>query len=270
MVTRREISLTSLPVSGGLALLPSVFFRCSTIKSPFSMYLYQTPCMASQQFRCPNQLCNQVFRNDDEVCSHLSLPNTDCSQWAMELFVNMMYRDPNTPVGNGSDDDDGRWLCNYLCCCEFNSCIVDPSLVPLYDVADAYADAPANHIPVSTPHASSVPEPPPFEPPAINEAPPNVSLAGLDKTFHPNLSKYKAGGANLLQQMDQDQYARFREANIHYPFASEMEWKLAKWLTSSGLPQSQINNFIKLDYVSHTSFYEHVTLLTSYRQRRFH
>src|SRR6202041_3185893 len=90
---------------------------------------------------------------------------------------------------------------------------------------------------------------------ATNEAPPNVSLAGLDKTFHPNLSKYKTGGTNLLQQMDQDQYATFQAANIHYLFASEMEWKLANWLTSSGLPQSQINNFIKQDYVSHISFY---------------
>ncbi|KIM76558.1 hypothetical protein PILCRDRAFT_12617 [Piloderma croceum F 1598] len=72
----------------------------------------------------------------------------------MDLFVNMMYRDPNMTVGNGSDDDD------------------DPSLVPLYDIADANADAPANHVPVSLPHPSSVPEPPTFEPPATKEAPP--------------------------------------------------------------------------------------------------
>ena len=35
--------------------------------------------------------------------------------------------------------------------------------------------------------------------------------------------------------------------NITYPFTNMEEWKLAKWLGSSGLPGTQVNQFLKLD-----------------------
>lgn len=108
-----------------------------------------------------------------------------------------------------------------------------------------------------------------FEPPTAADVPPAVSLAGLEKHYHPNRSNSLAGGQNWLQQMDQDQYAQFRQNfDVHYPFASEDEWKLAHWLTSSGLPQSQINSFLKLDYVSNMSASSAMTLLSSSRRSR--
>lgn len=38
--------------------------------------------------------------------------------------------------------------------------------------------------------------------------------------------------------------------NCTYPFADLEEWKLAYWLSTSGLSQTNINNFLRLDCVS--------------------
>ena len=90
--------------------------------------------------------------------------------------------------------------------------------------------------------------------PTATEAPPSVSLAGLQKQCHPNHSAYAshAGGQNMLQNMDlNDQFANIRHSsgNYHYPFASEDEWQLAYWLTSSSFPQTQVDAFLHLHWV---------------------
>ena len=78
------------------------------------------------------------------------------------------------------------------------------------------------------------------------------SLAGLDKVYHPSPSQAKNGGLNLLQKIDQhDPHAKARNNfDVHYPFVDHSEWQLAHWLASAPLPQSAINSFLKLDYVS--------------------
>ena len=55
----------------------------------------------------------------------------------------------------------------------------------------------------------------------------------------------------MLQQMDDDEFtaARHESGNIHYPFASQEERRLAYWLTHASLPQSEINSFLRLDWV---------------------
>jgi len=116
------------------------------------------------------------------------------------------------------------------------------SLVPLFDAANANTDDEDD---------------PPMLPsvilPTAAEAPPTISLAGLRKEYHPNRSAYATGtgGKNMLQQMDDDEFtaARHESGNIHYPFASQEEWRLAYWLTHASLPQSEINSFLRLDWV---------------------
>lgn len=86
-----------------------------------------------------------------------------------------------------------------------------------------------------------------------NEVPPQVSLNGLRKFLHPNVSiAHGPPKLNNLQQIDYfDEHAALRQStdNIFYPFSSSRDWQLGRWLTESSLSQNQINNFLKLDRV---------------------
>ena len=118
-----------------------------------------------------------------------------------------------------------------------------PSIAPLFDAANANTD-----------EEYDLPTLPSIVLPTATEAPPSVSLAGLRKEYHPNRSAYArgTGGQNLLQQMDNDEFSGVRHdsGNSYYPFASEDEWRLAHWLTHSSLPQSEVNTFLHLNWVS--------------------
>jgi hypothetical protein len=92
---------------------------------------------------------------------------------------------------------------------------------------------------------------PPIVLPTTTDAPPHVSLVGLRKIYHPNPSSIFSSGKNLLQQMDDNVFAEIREKyDVHYPFSCWADWQLAKWLTNSSLPRSEIDAFLRLDYVS--------------------
>jgi hypothetical protein len=54
---------------------------------------------------------------------------------------------------------------------------------------------------------------------------------------------------NFLESMETDEYADYHKHNIFYPFASEVEWELASWLSASSLSQKAIDQFLCLDYV---------------------
>lgn len=69
------------------------------------------------------------------------------------------------------------------------------------------------------------------------------------KVYHPNRACRAAGGKNLLQSINDDQFAAIRQDNPHYPFANKDEWELVKWLTDASLTQQQIDAFLRLGYV---------------------
>lgn len=120
-------------------------------------------------------------------------------------------------------------------------------LPPLISSDDSDADMTTG---VDSPHGGH-PGLSPIVPPTTTNAPPHVSLAGLRKIYHPNPSSIFAPGKNLLQQMDDDALAHIREEyDVHYPFSCRADWQLAKWLTNSSLPRSEIDTFLRLDYVS--------------------
>jgi hypothetical protein len=41
-----------------------------------------------------------------------------------------------------------------------------------------------------------------------------------------------------------------RDQNLYFPFANKMEWELVAWIHRTGISTSEINQFIKLQYVS--------------------
>ncbi|KJA17834.1 hypothetical protein HYPSUDRAFT_145923, partial [Hypholoma sublateritium FD-334 SS-4] len=73
------------------------------------------------------------------------------------------------------------------------------------------------------------------------------------KVYHPNRAYHAAGGKNLLQSINDDQFADIREDNPYYPFANKDEWELVKWMTDASLTQQQIDAFLRLGYVKRNS-----------------
>lgn len=75
------------------------------------------------------------------------------------------------------------------------------------------------------------------------------------KKYHPNRAGSIPGGENLLQALEQDQFAHERRDNAHYPFANLAEWQLVKWFTDASLTQQQIDAFLRLFYVCNLNLY---------------
>jgi hypothetical protein len=55
-------------------------------------------------------------------------------------------------------------------------------------------------------------------------------------------------GENTFQKMDNGPYKQERDINLFYPFQSQAEWSLAKFLAEN-LTQAQINRFLVLPWV---------------------
>ena len=89
--------------------------------------------------------------------------------------------------------------------------------------------------------------------PTGTEAPPSISLMGLQKQYHPNHSAYGSGfgSQNMLQKMDDNSNADIQHTtgNLYYPFTSKDEWQLAYWFTCLSLPQTQVEAFLRLNWV---------------------
>lgn len=98
-----------------------------------------------------------------------------------------------------------------------------------------------------------------------HDIPPDSSLGGLSKQYHPKMLFRSAGGENLLQRIRRDPYGQYRQDNIYYPFASRGEWQLAQWLINSSLTQAQTDSFLKLEEVSNCHIVSYNTLTFHHR-----
>jgi len=62
-------------------------------------------------------------------------------------------------------------------------------------------------------------------------------------------SGYRFGKmGTLLDRLKENEHERRREHQIHYPFADEGEWELAKFLATN-LNKTQVSEFLKLRWV---------------------
>lgn len=206
------------------------------LDSPLSM------SSANLNLSCPNPLCdsNELFSNYDAVCAHLSIPSTQCSQWAIQFLRVMSYGvDINTP---SSIDSDGGYEFTKLPDPMLMGMPDDddlPSLLPLCDAEDTNDTSQPETLPANLP-------------PAVDDNVPRSSLVGLRKEYHPIRSASYTGGMNLLQQIDQNNElaAARKKHGVHYPFVSRADWQLGQWLATSPLPQAQITSFLRSEYVS--------------------
>ena len=79
----------------------------------------------------------------------------------------------------------------------------------------------------------------------------NITESRFARKDHPaHIAVIIDAGKSLLQEIDQtDPLAMYRADNVYYPFADDVDWEIAKWMTDSSLSNSQINSFLKLKYV---------------------
>lgn len=66
---------------------------------------------------------------------------------------------------------------------------------------------------------------------------------------HPHSGYIFGNGKNMLDKLEDDEYAYRRKENTYYPFHDEAEWQLGKFLVEN-LTQTQIAKFLKLTWVT--------------------
>jgi hypothetical protein len=105
------------------------------------------------------------------------------------------------------------------------------------DAADDYPGSPIedNDVNVNEDPAESDTDPENFGP--IEEE--------IDHTAARVLRSQKSAFASFY-----DAQVAGQQGNLYYPFAGEVEWQFVRWVHSSGLSRSQIDELLNLDYVS--------------------
>lgn len=68
-------------------------------------------------------------------------------------------------------------------------------------------------------------------------------------TCYPQSGYVYGVGRNMLDKLEDDQYAYRQKINPYYPFHDEGEWELGKFLVEN-LTQTQITKFLKLRWVN--------------------
>ncbi|KAG1765674.1 hypothetical protein EDD22DRAFT_1014434 [Suillus occidentalis] len=82
-------------------------------------------------------------------------------------------------------------------------------------------------------------------PPAFRRG--NTSHTPATGHRHPRSGYIFGTGKNMLDKLEDDEYAYRRRANPYYPFPDEGEWQLGKFLVEN-LTQTQIDKFLKLKW----------------------
>ncbi|KAG6814898.1 hypothetical protein H0H87_006738, partial [Tephrocybe sp. NHM501043] len=172
-------------------------------------------------FLCPNITCGLVFTDETAIAAHLGNPRYICGTLYEAIPGSL---DDEALLGYSSDID-AEELIEYIDTHEDREELDLPSLEAL------------------RPH----PQEPTADPTAFPHDPPIHT--SFFKEYHSNRAASSPNGLNLLQKLDDDQYAHIRNnGNPHYPFANKSEWELVRWMNDACLTQQQIDAFLKLSY----------------------
>lgn len=91
--------------------------------------------------------------------------------------------------------------------------------------------------------------------PEVPQGPPPDDEAENPKGFEEKYpidqeaGKIHATSKSYFESVREDQL-RKGDGNVHFPFSGKIEWGLASWMHSSGMPLSKLDEFLKLDYVT--------------------
>lgn len=178
--------------------------------------LHAWPATALMDFHCPNSRCSRTFEGWKAVTSHLNQRTSSCFSYFSDADRPSIFNLPAAPSNEHPAPDD-----------------IPEDITMLSDPTDMLSD---HSIPQSSDNLHTTPVP--------------VTV------YHPT-SGYilNREGKNSLQRMDDDQYAYRRIHNHFYPFENRLEWELGQFLCSSSLKQNEIDDFLKLPWVSYSSRY---------------
>lgn len=162
---------------------------------------------------CPNSTCRKSFDNWKAVLSHLNHPRSTCFTYFSDSDRPAFFDLPAVPANE------------------------HPAPLAYPEDTDMLNE------PLDMISEDSVP---------ISPSPNSSDTVPIPVTeYHPT-SGYilDRDGKNILQRMEDDRFAYRREHNHFYPFKDRPEWELARFLCSSSLKQGEIDNFLKLPWVS--------------------
>jgi len=77
-------------------------------------------------------------------------------------------------------------------------------------------------------------------------------IPGTRTEWHPHGGKTFGKGRNIFEVIWDDRTERGdrRRENFYYPFRDKVDYGLGRWLSNSDLPMTQIDQFLKLAFVS--------------------
>ena len=179
-------------------------------------------CRLRQSYKilfCPN--CGKRFANKTQVLQHMNQPSSACGSWMENL--SRFYH--HTSAAS-----------NHANICPLDPCQPGSHLDMALEANNAFErnEFESNHLDVADIPFNEDQNYPPTQ-------------ATVDT--HPNIPSMYPGGMTFMDQFFSDEYSRFQQENIYYPFTSESDWQLASWLLCSRLSMAAIDTFLSLKLV---------------------
>ncbi|KAJ7726477.1 hypothetical protein B0H16DRAFT_1332097 [Mycena metata] len=189
-----------------------------------------------QNTRC--LICNKNFKTPTRVLQHMNQPNSRCNPSLHPAILQAAERFKKRRAAqdegglDAEDVDEGdraKWDGIHA---EDTEDEDEVRFGGNYSEADLQntQDEPIEDLPTQDPD----PQPP---------------WDGPTKDFYEGAAETFDGGETFQDKFQQDRYAKQRETNLHYPFASSGEWELAAFLNGSGLSLAKTEQFLKLPLV---------------------
>lgn len=178
---------------------------------------------------CP--LCAKVFKTKSAVQNHMNQKNSHC-RYYYENVMHFSHRPLVSPFTQPADSDRLASMSNH----ERDSAAEEMD-VEMADVGAAFASIPEDQENSDVKEATNPNQQDTQSPFFIEYYPRAAKIQGQAKTF--------------MDIFDEDEHASKRANNLYYPFASAKEWEVASFLLKSGLSMAKIDEFLKLELVSH-------------------
>ncbi|KAF9527842.1 hypothetical protein CPB83DRAFT_869722 [Crepidotus variabilis] len=183
----------------------------------------------SKLIRCP--LCAKKFSTSAQVQNHLSQPKSLCRH---TLENAMHFNNSTTMVGPSTSFQDTSP--------EPTSPLSGPLDHP-YEM-----DMDVDSHPLNTGVGDEHPEYEHFEP-LIPQTTTESPFYRVNFPSHSNISSVKGQAPTFMELFNQDEHAPKRVNNAYYPYASQKEWELVRFLLTCGLSIAAINEFLGLEII---------------------
>lgn len=181
---------------------------------------------------CPN--CDQNFESAPSVLKHLNNPRSSCIQW-YDTFQELLIS------GDPAAEEYRIALEKALGQSPAHSTYQFPTQpdtdveMPNADYSSDFTSAPQA---VDGPGGAAVCKP--------RDEPEKF----------PHAAEPQGKGQTFMEWHNADEFARHRQDNIYYPWASKPEWELASFLLRSSLSMREIDDFLKLEMVRENLQYQ--------------